>query len=111
MSKPYRPWHSHDEAWPLTPGEPVELDVEVWPTCIVVPAGYTIAFTIRGKDFELDGTDASPPNGPYPMKGVGPFLHIDPDDRPPAIFGGKNTLHFAAGKQPYILLPIIPPKA
>jgi predicted acyl esterase len=23
---PYRPWHTHDEEWPLTPGEPVELE-------------------------------------------------------------------------------------
>ena len=22
-SKPYRPWHTHDEEWPLKPGEPV----------------------------------------------------------------------------------------
>ena len=34
-------------------------------------------------------------NAPYPMKGVGPFLHIDPDDRPAAIFACRNTLHFA----------------
>ena len=44
----------------------------------------------------------------YPMKGVGPFTHTDPHDRPPEIFGGTNTLHFAAGKMPYLLLPIIP---
>jgi hypothetical protein len=42
------------------------------------------------------------------MKGVGPFLHIDPDDRPAAIFARRNTLHFASGQQPYLLLPIIP---
>ena len=108
MSRPYRPWHSHDEEWPLTPGEPVELDIEIWPTCIVVPPGYRLALTVRGKDYEVDGRDAAPPNAPYPMKGVGLFLHIDPDDRPAAFFAGRNTLHFAAGKQPYLLLPIIP---
>ena len=107
-SKPYRPWHTHDEEWPLTPGEPVEVDVEIWPTCIVVPAGYRLALTVRGKDYEVDGTDIALPNAPYPMKGVGPFLHIDPDDRPPAIFNTRNTLHFAPGKQPYVLLPVIP---
>ena len=32
------------------------------------------------------------------MKGVGPFLHIDPDDRPAHIFATRNTLHFAAGR-------------
>jgi uncharacterized protein len=105
---PYRPWHSHDEERPLTPGEPVELDIEIWPTSIVVPPGYRLALTVRGKDYEVDGADAALPNAPYPMKGVGPFLHIDPDDRPAAIFGGKNTLHFTAGMQPYVLLPVIP---
>ncbi len=107
-SPPYRPWHPHDEEWPLKPGEPVELDVEILPTCIVVPAGYRFALTVRGKDYEVDGTDIALPNAPYPMKGVGPFLHIDPDDRPPAIFACRNTLHFAPGKEPYLLLPIIP---
>jgi hypothetical protein len=41
------------------------------------------------------------------MKGVGPFLHIDPDDRPDSIFVTTNTLHFAKDQQPYLLLPII----
>ena len=107
-SQPYRPWHTHDEARPLTPGQPVELDVEIWPTSIVVPPGYRLALTVRGKDYEVDGTDAALPNAPYPMKGVGPFLHVDPDDRPAAIFAGRNTLHFAPGCEPYLLLPIIP---
>ena len=107
-SKPYRPWHTHDEAQPLTPGEPVELDVEIWPTSIVVPVGYRVAFTVRGKDYEFDGTDARVAHAPYPMKGVGPFTHTHPADRPPEVFGGKNTLHFAAGKMPYVLLPVIP---
>jgi predicted acyl esterase len=109
-SLPYRPWHPHDEEWPLTPGEPVELDVEIWPTSIVAPPGYRLALTVRGRDYEVDGSDIALPNAPYPMKGVGPFLHVDPDDRPPAIFAARNTLHFAAGRQPYVLLPIIPAK-
>ena len=107
-TRPYRPWHSHDEEWPLTPGEPVELDIEIWPTSIVVPPGHHIALTVRGKDYEYDGTDAGLANAPYPMKGVGPFTHTDPDDRPAAVFACRNTLHFAAGKMPYLLLPVIP---
>jgi len=107
-SLPYRPWHTHDEEWPLTPGAPVELDVEIWPTSIVVPPGYCLALTVRGNDYEVDGRDVALPNAPYPMKGVGPFLHIDADDRPGAIFKTRNTLHFAAGHEPYLLLPVIP---
>ena len=108
LTLPYRPYHSHDEAWPLKPHEAVELDVEIWPTCIVVPKGYRLALTLRGKDYEYDGTDAAPSHAPYPMKGVGPFLHDNRQDRPRAIFGGKNTLHFGGDKQPYLLLPVIP---
>ena len=44
------------------------------------------------------------------MKGCGPFLHNDPDDRPEAMFGGKNTIH-GGGKNPsFVLVPIIPRK-
>ena len=42
QSRPYRPCHTHDEEWTLKPGEPVELDIEIWPTCIVVPKGYRL---------------------------------------------------------------------
>lgn len=105
-SRPYRPWHTHDEVLPLTPGVPVELDVEIWPTSIVVPVGYRIGFTVRGKDYEYDGTDAGVAHAPYPMKGVGPFTHTL--DRPASVFGGKNTLHFAEGKMPFVLLPVVP---
>jgi predicted acyl esterase len=107
---PYRPYHTHDEEWPLTPHRPEELDIEIWPTCIVAPPGYRIGLTIRGKDYEYDGTDAGLENAPYPMKGVGPFTHTHPQDRPPAIFGGRNALHFAEGRMPYLQLPIIPPR-
>lgn len=104
---PYRPWHTHDEEWPLEPGKPVELDIEIWPTSIVVPPGYQLALSVRGKDYEVDGTDVALPNAPYPMRGVGPFLHVDPDDRPDSIFACRNTLHFSAKMQPYLLLPVI----
>jgi predicted acyl esterase len=107
---PCRPWHTHDQEQPLTPGVPVELDIEIWPTCIVVPPGYRIGLTVRGKDYEYDGSDAALPHATYPMKGVGPFTHTDPRDRPPEIFGGVNTLHFGPAMAPYLLLPIIPPR-
>ena len=51
------------------PGEPVELDIEIWPTSIVVPTGYRLGLSVRGKDYEYDGTDAALPHAAYPMKG------------------------------------------
>jgi len=111
LSTPYRPYHTHDERQPLSPGKPVELDVEIWPTSIAVPAGYRIGVTIRGKDYEYGGASGGMlSNFKNELTGCGPFLHNDPRDRPPAIFNGTTALHFASGKAPYLMLPIIPPK-
>jgi uncharacterized protein len=111
LSKPYRPYHTHDEKRPLKKGQPVELDIEIWPTSIVVPPGYRIGLSIRGKDYEYGGASGGKlSNFKNELRGCGPFLHDDPRDRPPAIFSGTTSLHFGRGKTPYLLLPIIPPK-
>jgi predicted acyl esterase len=109
-STEYRPYHTHDEVEPLTPEEIYELDVEILPTCIVVPAGYRIALTVRGKDYEWGGEGARMTTFVNEMKGCGPFLHDDPQDRPEDIFGGEVTLHTGPDKQAYVLLPVIPKK-
>ena len=57
--------------------------------------GYRIALTIRGKDYEYGGASGGKlSNFKNELTGCGPFLHDDPRDRPPAIFGGTTTLHF-----------------
>ena len=109
LSLPYRPYHTHDEKQPLTPNEIYELDIEIWPTCIVVPKGYRIALSVRGKDYIYPGgADSGLSNMKNAFTGCGPFLHNDPTDRPANIFGGNVTLHFDEGKRPYVLLPVIP---
>jgi hypothetical protein len=111
LSKPYRPYHTHDQKQPLKKDETVELDIEIWPSSIVVPAGYRVGLSIRGKDYEYGGASGGKlSNFKNELKGCGPFLHDDPRDRPPAIFNGTTSLHFGRGKAPYLLLPIIPPK-
>ena len=110
LTLPYRPYHAHDERWPLVPGEPVEVEVEIWPTCIVVPAGYRIGLHVRGKDYENDDPPLIVPGSPYAFTGVGGFTHDNPVDRPSTVFAGNTTLHFDAGRQPYLLLPLIPSK-
>ncbi len=47
LSKFWRPYHTHDKKQALKPGEIVELDIEIWPTSILVPAGHRVALTIR----------------------------------------------------------------
>ena len=106
LSTPYRPYHSHDEVKKLKPGEPVELDIELWPTSIVVPAGHRLALTVRGKDYEWQkSTGARLSNFKNELRGCGPFLHDDPRDRPAALFGGRTTLHL---RDSYLLVPVIP---
>jgi predicted acyl esterase len=109
LTLPYRPYHTHDRVERLKAGKPVELDIEIWPTSIVVPAGYRVALTIRGKDYEYSGPSGGRlSNFKNELKGCGPFLHDDPLDRPAGIFGGTTTLHFGRDMAGYLLLPIIP---
>jgi hypothetical protein len=74
----------------------------------VVPKGWRVGLTIRGKDYDHGGEAASLTNMKNPMRGCGPFIHDDPADRPPSVFAGKVTLHFGAKHPAHILLPVIP---
>ena len=112
VSQPWRPYHTHNEEQLLTPGEPVDVDIEIWPTSLVIPAGYRIGLTVRGKDYEHAHTSGERlSNFKNELKGCGPFLHDDPRDRLPSIFGGETTLHVGGDSDGYVLLPIIPSKA
>jgi predicted acyl esterase len=106
LSTPYRPYHTHDEKQPLKKNEMVSLEVELWPTSIVVPAGYRIALSVRGRDYEWQAsTGARLSNFKNELRGCGPFLHNEPRDRPAEIFGGATTLYL---HDSYILIPVIP---
>ena len=108
LTREYRPYHTHDKKQPLAPGKVYELDVEIWPTSIVVPPGCRIAFTIRGKDYVYPGGGSRLSNMRREFTGVGPFYHDEPRDRPAKIFGGKVTLHMGPKQPAYVLLPVIP---
>ncbi|MDG6908364.1 MAG: CocE/NonD family hydrolase [Nitrososphaerota archaeon] len=101
LSKPYRPYHTHDQVQKLDPGKPYELDVELWPTSMVLPAGYLIALTIGGRDFER-------PDSTERYKGSGPFMHNDPGDRELPEFKGTTEILTGGKKASYLLLPVIP---
>jgi hypothetical protein len=94
-SKPYRPFLAHDEIQKLNPGERYTVDLEIWPTCLVLPQSYRLVLTLMGKDFEYEGVP-------------GRLLHNHPEDRPPAEFGGTNTIVTGGKNESYLLLPIIP---
>jgi hypothetical protein len=89
-SLPYRPYHAHDERWWLKPGEPVECQVEIWPTSMVFKKGHKLRL------------DVTPRDG----VGTGHFTHYHADYND----GAENTLYAGGDKASFLLLPIIPPK-
>jgi predicted acyl esterase len=90
-SLPHRPVHRHDRAVPLTPGEPTPLDIEIWPTSIVLAAGDRLVLRIRGNDEDQ-----------------GVLAHDDAEDRDTARLRGTTTVHTGGAHDSYLLLPVIP---
>ena len=109
-SRPYRPWHSHDELRPLKPGEIVELDIEIWPTSVVLPKGYRLALTVQGRDYDHGLPEPLPQLYGRSMRGCSVFLHDDPGDRDPKVFDGTTTIHTGGQYRSFLLLPVVPPK-
>jgi predicted acyl esterase len=103
LTTPWRPYHAHDEIQRLVPRNVYEVQVELWPTCIVVPKGYTLVLKIQGKDFSR-----SEKGGLF--TGSGPFLHNHPKDRPLSIFGGINTIYGGGKYRSYLQIPVVPHK-
>ena len=101
-STEYQPLHAHDEAQKLKPGEVCEVDLEIWPASLSLPAGHRLALTLQGKDFEREGETGA-------QRGSGWFLHDDPRDRPLEVFGGTHVVYSGGGRASYLLLPVLPP--
>lgn len=104
-SEPWRPYHSHDDKQMITPGQVYEVDVEIWPQCIVLPKGFQVSINIAGQDFDRPGPAV---DAYVPSRGSGVFLHDHPLDRPKEIFGGKTTIHTGPKHKSYLLMPVIP---
>ncbi len=83
LSKPYRPYHVHDEEQKLEPGEVVALEVEIWPTSMIFAKGHRIRLDIAPHD-------AQHYDGIYKVAG--------------------NTVYTGAGRASYVLLPVVPAK-
>ena len=93
---------------PLVPGEIYELDIEVWPTSIVIPKDHRLAVSIRGKDYAWPGGEVKGlGNLDDVFTGVGPFKHENISDRPPEVYDGNITLYTGENYPSNILLPYI----
>ncbi len=94
-SEPWRPWLAHVGAEPLTPGQTYAVDLEIWPTSIVMPKGWRLVLTLQGRDFEFPGMP-------------GRMLHDHAEDRRPELFGGTNAILTGGETASHLLMPWIP---
>jgi len=103
---PHRDYFSTD-VLPVLPGEVYAVDVEVWPTSVVMEKGDKLVFEVASGD----------------TQGAGLFQHnseIDRYDQPNFVkcntdysrshekFAGKNSIHFSPSYLNYVTLPFIP---
>ncbi|MFZ4896449.1 CocE/NonD family hydrolase [Plantibacter sp. Mn2098] len=84
-SRPGQPFHVHDVAELLEPGEIVSVDVELCPTGITLPAGHRLRLT-------LSGSAAG---------------HDDPVDRPETVFRNRITLYSGPKYPSQLLIPVV----
>jgi len=57
-SRPWQPFHPHDAAEPLVPGEPTAFSIEVWPTSNVFRPGHRLRLEIASCDDQARLGDA-----------------------------------------------------
>ncbi|KAK0635367.1 X-Pro dipeptidyl-peptidase C-terminal non-catalytic domain-containing protein [Bombardia bombarda] len=98
-SPKHKPWLPHREylssdVLPVKAGEIYGVDVELWPTNVVVDKGGRIVVEVSSGD----------------TQGSGIFQHNSSSDRPPARFAGQNHIHFGDGLDNYVTMPVIPPE-
>ena len=87
-SLPYRPYHAHNERLWLEPDVPVECQIEIISTCIVLKKGHQLRVDIHAQD----------------SAGSGNFTHFHADYNEEAF----HTFHAGGNMNSYLLLPIIP---
>ena len=87
LSLPYRPYHKHQRRLYLTPGEIVQVQVEIWPTSMVYAKGSRLRLDVQPRD------------------GVGSqsYMHYHADYNT-----GTNTVHAGGEHESFLLLPVIP---
>jgi hypothetical protein len=83
----WRPWHTHTNARPLVSGEPTLVDIEIWPTCMVLAPGHQLRLEIRGNDEHMNPLSHNYPNG---------------------FASGVVTILTGPDHDSYLLLPVIP---
>ena len=92
--RPYLPRRNYlsTEVLPVEAERIYSVDVELWPTNVVIETGGSLELEVASGD----------------TQGSGKFEHNEPNDRPASVFGGTNHLHFGSEAENYVVLPVIP---
>ena len=90
---PHRDYFSTD-VQPVIPGDVYPVDVEIWPTNVVVEKGAKIVFEVSSGD----------------TQGSGIFQHNHPEDRSEKKLAGMNHISFSERYLNWVTLPIVPPR-
>ena len=93
----HRPWLPHrnyysTDAQPVVPGEVYAVDVEIWPTNVVIEKGGRLVLEVSSGD----------------TQGAGLFEHNSSEDRSDSNFMGDNHVHFGQPYENWVLMPVIP---
>lgn len=134
-SLPYRPYHTHDELQPLKEGEKVQMEIEIWPTSVIIPKGCRLGVNIGGRYFKFPSSKlrSRVDISHYlrnPKLIVGMFraltvkqlfkilthdkvwarnaMYTHTMDMKRKEFSGTTTVYSEIGSRPYLLLPVIP---
>ena len=83
LSRPDRPYHSHDVEEKLKPGEAVPIEVEIRTTSMIFQKGSRIRIDVL----------------PHDNEEYFAVYHL-----------GKNTVYAGGNRASYILLPVVPPR-
>ncbi|HEX4443881.1 MAG TPA: CocE/NonD family hydrolase [Galbitalea sp.] len=107
-STPWRPVYTHDELRPIVPGEIYPLEIEIWPTSIIIPPGYRLGLTVSGHDFDNGLPSPLPKLYGIEQRGSSVYQHNEPTDRPVETFGGRTTVYTGGGHDSVLVVPVVP---
>lgn len=85
-SKPLVPVHQHVRRLPLTPGEPVALDIPIWPYGMAWHAGQRLQVVLSGRDLMEDG--------------------VAPETAPAASSASRIVIRTGASFDSHLLVPV-----
>jgi len=104
----HQPRHPHRSRAPVRADEVVRADIELWPTSIVVPPGYRVGLTVRGRDYQIEEEADARGVAVRTMNGVGRCVHDDIRDRSEERLAGVVTLYGGGDHRSVLVLPVVP---